>query len=85
MQVVPRILRPDLSGRFSFIYTQCEIEFKMKGRKKMKKELPKTYAPREFEERIYSAWCDAGYFAPDKMCIRDRELHLAVCLDSEDK
>lgn len=32
----------------------------------MKKELPKTYAPAEFEERIYSAWCDAGYFAPDK-------------------
>ncbi len=32
----------------------------------MKKELPKTYAPAEFEERIYSAWCDAGYFAPHK-------------------
>lgn len=32
----------------------------------MKKELPKTYSPAEFEERIYSAWCDAGYFAPDR-------------------
>ena len=28
------------------------------------KELPKTYAPSEFEERIYSTWCEKGYFAP---------------------
>ena len=31
----------------------------------MKKELPKTYAPAEFEDRIYKEWCDKGYFAPD--------------------
>ena len=30
----------------------------------MKKELPKTYAPSEFEDRIYKNWCDAGYFTP---------------------
>ena len=27
-------------------------------------ELPKTYAPGEFEERIYKTWCDKGYFTP---------------------
>ncbi len=27
-------------------------------------ELPKTYAPGEFEERIYKAWCEKGYFTP---------------------
>ncbi|MBR7181961.1 MAG: valine--tRNA ligase, partial [Clostridia bacterium] len=27
-------------------------------------ELPKTYAPGEFEERIYRNWCDKGYFTP---------------------
>ncbi len=31
----------------------------------MKKELPKTYAPGEFEERIYSSWCESNLFAPD--------------------
>ena len=28
-------------------------------------ELSKTYAPREFEDRIYKNWCDKGYFTPD--------------------
>ena len=28
------------------------------------KELNKTYAPSEFEERIYKDWCDKGYFTP---------------------
>ena len=28
-------------------------------------ELPKTYAPGEFEERIYKNWCDKGYFRPE--------------------
>ncbi len=28
-------------------------------------ELPKTYAPSEFEDRIYKMWCDKGYFTPD--------------------
>ena len=28
-------------------------------------ELPKTYAPGEFEDRIYKTWCDKGYFTPD--------------------
>ncbi|MBR7112858.1 MAG: valine--tRNA ligase [Clostridia bacterium] len=27
-------------------------------------ELPKTYAPGEFEERIYKGWCEKGYFTP---------------------
>lgn len=30
----------------------------------MKKELAKTYNPAEFEDRIYKAWCDGGYFTP---------------------
>ncbi|MBP3436430.1 MAG: valine--tRNA ligase [Clostridia bacterium] len=30
----------------------------------MKKELPKTYAPKEFEDRIYQTWCEKGYFMP---------------------
>ncbi|MBR6916789.1 MAG: class I tRNA ligase family protein, partial [Clostridia bacterium] len=30
----------------------------------MKKELPKTYAPSEFEDRIYRDWCENGYFTP---------------------
>ena len=28
-------------------------------------ELPKTYSPSEFEDRIYSEWCEKGYFTPD--------------------
>ncbi len=31
----------------------------------MRKELPKTYSPKEFEDRIYRGWCEAGYFKPD--------------------
>ena len=27
-------------------------------------ELPKTYAPGEFEDRIYKTWCEKGYFTP---------------------
>ena len=30
----------------------------------MNKELPKTYSPADFEERLYNSWCDAGYFKP---------------------
>ena len=30
----------------------------------MRHELPKTYSPGDFEERIYSTWCEKGYFAP---------------------
>ena len=29
-------------------------------------ELPKTYSPSEFEDRIYAEWCEKGYFTPDK-------------------
>ncbi len=29
-------------------------------------ELPKTYSPSEFEDRIYAKWCEKGYFTPDK-------------------
>ena len=28
-------------------------------------ELPKTYAPAEFEDRIYQNWVEKGYFTPD--------------------
>ena len=31
----------------------------------MRKELPKTYSPKDFEERIYATWCERGYFKPD--------------------
>ncbi|MBO5111132.1 MAG: valine--tRNA ligase [Clostridia bacterium] len=30
----------------------------------MRKELPKTYSPSEFESRIYNEWCDKKYFTP---------------------
>ncbi len=29
------------------------------------KELPKTYSPSEFEDRLYQFWCENGYFTPD--------------------
>ncbi len=28
-------------------------------------ELPKTYSPGDFEDRIYQNWCEKGYFTPD--------------------
>lgn len=28
------------------------------------KELPKTYSPSEFEDRLYQFWCENGYFTP---------------------
>ena len=31
----------------------------------MRKELPKTYSPKDFEERLYATWCERGYFKPD--------------------
>ena len=31
----------------------------------MRKELAKNYNPKEFEDRIYSTWCEKGYFKPD--------------------
>ncbi len=31
----------------------------------MRKELAKTYAPSEIEERLYKFWNDSGYFTPD--------------------
>ncbi|MBQ8275130.1 MAG: valine--tRNA ligase [Clostridia bacterium] len=31
----------------------------------MTHELPKTYSPAEFEDRIYANWCEKGYFTPD--------------------
>ena len=30
----------------------------------MRKELPKTYDPSSFEERLYASWCEGGYFTP---------------------
>ena len=31
----------------------------------MRKELAKNYNPADFEDRIYSGWCEKNYFAPD--------------------
>ena len=31
----------------------------------MRKELPKTYSPSEFESRIYSEWCEQKLFTPE--------------------
>ena len=31
----------------------------------MRKELAKNYNPSEFEDRLYSEWCEKGYFKPD--------------------
>ena len=31
----------------------------------MRKELAKNYNPIEFEDRLYSEWCEKNYFAPD--------------------
>ncbi len=31
----------------------------------MRKELAKNYNPAEFEDRLYSEWCEKGYFKPD--------------------
>ena len=31
----------------------------------MRKELAKNYNPQEFEDRIYSTWCEKDYFKPD--------------------
>ncbi len=28
-------------------------------------ELPTTYSPEDFEDRIYAQWCEKGYFSPD--------------------
>ena len=27
-------------------------------------ELPKTYSPGDFEDKIYANWCEKGYFTP---------------------
>ena len=32
-------------------------------------ELPKTYSPSEFEDRIYQNWCEKGYFKPSMASI----------------
>ena len=59
IQVVPRsFCALTVSGRF-FVF-----EYKERIIIRMKKELPKTYDPSDFEERIYSAWCRGGYFTP---------------------
>ncbi|MBQ2735557.1 MAG: valine--tRNA ligase [Clostridia bacterium] len=40
-------------------------------------ELPKTYAPGEFEDRIYKTWCDKGYFTPD---VKNDAEHFSVVI-----
>ncbi len=29
------------------------------------RELPKTYSPADFEDRLYANWCEKGYFTPE--------------------
>ena len=36
----------------------------------MKKEIPKSYNPAEYEDKIYQQWEKSGYFNPDN-CIKD--------------
>ncbi len=40
-------------------------------------ELPKTYAPGEFEDRIYENWCEKGYFTPD---VKNDAEHFSVVI-----
>ena len=40
-------------------------------------ELPKTYAPGEFEDRIYKTWCEKGYFTPD---VKNDAEHFSVVI-----
>ena len=40
-------------------------------------ELPKTYAPGEFEDRIYQTWCEKGYFTPD---VKNDAEHFSVVI-----
>ncbi len=40
-------------------------------------ELPKTYAPSEFEDRIYRTWCEKGYFTPD---VKNNAEHFSVVI-----
>ena len=40
-------------------------------------ELPKTYAPAEFEDKIYKSWCDKGYFTPD---VKNEAEHFSVVI-----
>ncbi len=40
-------------------------------------ELPKTYAPGEFEDRIYRTWCEKGYFTPD---VKNEAEHFSVVI-----
>ena len=40
-------------------------------------ELSKTYAPGEFEDRIYQTWCEKGYFTPD---VKNDAEHFSVVI-----
>ncbi len=40
-------------------------------------ELPKTYRPADFEDRIYQSWCDKGYFTPNP---ENRAEHFSVVI-----
>ena len=40
-------------------------------------ELSKTYAPSEFEDRIYKTWCEKGYFTPD---VKNEAEHFSVVI-----
>ena len=41
----------------------------------MKKELAKTYEPKEFEDRIYKMWLDGGYFKAD---VNSKKHHYSI-------
>ncbi len=40
-------------------------------------ELPKTYSPGDFEDRIYAGWCEKGYFTPD---VKNDAEHFSVVI-----
>ena len=43
----------------------------------MRKELPKTYSPSEFEDRIYKEWCDNKLFTPT---IDNKKQHYSIVI-----
>ncbi len=64
-------MRPErlLFGRFLFLIKLKKIANKERMFEKrtvvvMRKELPKTYSPSDFEGRIYENWCEKDYFSP---------------------
>lgn len=54
-----------VSGLFLFLFSDYPSE-RQDIELKEYNELPKTYSPSDFEDRIYAEWCEKGYFTPQK-------------------